>query len=97
MILVEVLDGFADYGAHIRRVVTAAVQEIMEDAATEVVPQTRRLFQDAFALYRERQDKSWSLTDCASFIIMDKYRIAEALTYDVHFVQKGYSALLRET
>jgi predicted nucleic acid-binding protein len=50
MILVEVLDGFADCGEHVRRTAAAAVQEITQDAAIEVVPQTRRLFQDAFEL-----------------------------------------------
>jgi hypothetical protein len=36
------------------------------------------------------------LTDCASFIIMEKQGITEALTYDGHYVQRGYAALLRE-
>jgi predicted nucleic acid-binding protein len=96
MILVEVLNALAEWGEYIRRTAIDAVQAITEDAATEVVPQTRHLFQDAFGLYRRRLDKSWSLTDCASFIIMDKYGIIEALTYDIHFIQKGYAALLRE-
>jgi uncharacterized protein len=94
MVLVEVLNAFAEWGGHIRRTAVAAVQEITEDAATQVVPQTRRLFQEAFALYSQRLDKGWSLTDCASFIIMDKHRITDALTDDVHFVQRGYTALL---
>jgi predicted nucleic acid-binding protein len=96
MILVEVLDGFADRGEHVRRTATAAVQEITQDAAIEVVPQTRRLFQDAVELYRQHPDKSWSLTDCASFIIMGKHGITEALTHDGHYVQRGYTALLRD-
>jgi predicted nucleic acid-binding protein len=42
-------------------------------------------------------DKDWSVTDCASFVIMDHRRIVEALTHDHHFEQKGYRALLRES
>jgi predicted nucleic acid-binding protein len=38
----------------------------------------------------------WSLTDCASFVIMDQRQIAEALTHDRHFEQRGYRALLRD-
>jgi predicted nucleic acid-binding protein len=40
-------------------------------------------------------DKSWSLTDCASFLIMEAMGIREALTYDNHFLQAGFTALLR--
>jgi uncharacterized protein len=96
MVLVEVLDGFADWGSTFAALPLPPVQEITKDTATEVVPQTRRLFQEAFQLYGQRLDKSWSLTDCASFVIMDQHNLTEALTYDIHFVQKGYAALLRE-
>jgi uncharacterized protein len=96
MVLAEVLNMFAERGAYLREAAVAAVQAISGDPSIDVVPQTRRLFQDALALYRQRSDKSWSLTDCASFSIMDERSIADALTYDHHFVQKGYTALLRE-
>jgi predicted nucleic acid-binding protein len=61
-----------------------------------VVPQTPELFRDALALYGDRVDQSWSLTDCASFLIMEQRQITEALTHDRHFEQRGYSALLRD-
>jgi predicted nucleic acid-binding protein len=94
MILAEVLNAFA-WDTHLRKIAAAAIEEIMDDPRIEVVPQTRRLFQRAFDLYRDRGDQSWSLTDCASFIIMDERGITEALTHDRHFAQKGYTALLR--
>jgi uncharacterized protein len=95
MVLTEVLNAFAERGPHLRAAGVAAVQAIIGDARIEVVPQTRHLFQEALALYRHRSDKDWSLTDCASFTIMDKRGIVEALTHDHHFEQKGYKALLR--
>lgn len=95
MVLTEVLNAFAERGAHPRAVCVSAVQAIIADARTDVVPQTRHLFQDALALYRQHSDKGWSLTDCASFAIMDKRGIVETLTYDHHFEQRGYTALLR--
>jgi uncharacterized protein len=58
----------------------------MRNPRVEVVPQTRRLFRDALVLYSDHSDKDWSLTDCASFVIMDER----------HFEQKGYIALLRK-
>ena len=54
------------------------------------------LFARGLDLYRERQDKDWSLTDCISFVVMKDERIDEALTADIHFVQAGFRALLRD-
>ena len=49
---------------------------------------------DGVALYAERPDKDWSLTDCISFVVMRKMDITEALTGDRHFEQAGFTALL---
>jgi uncharacterized protein len=47
---------------------------------------------EALQLYH---DKEWSHTDCASFRVMEKEGIGEALTYDRHFEQAGFKALMR--
>jgi len=47
-------------------------------------------------LYARRPDKSWSLTDCISFVVMTDRGLTEALTGDHHFEQAGFRALLRE-
>jgi len=44
----------------------------------------------------ERPDQSWSLTDCASCLIMREQGIQEALAHDKHFEQMGFKALLRD-
>jgi predicted nucleic acid-binding protein len=44
--------------------------------------------------YEERSDKSWGLTDCLSFEVMEDHALTEALTADVHFEQAGYRILL---
>jgi uncharacterized protein len=53
------------------------------------------LFARSLELYEQRLDKDWSQTDCASFLIMQQYQIAEALAYDKHFEQAGFIALMR--
>jgi hypothetical protein len=53
------------------------------------------LFDRGLALHRGRHDKSWSLTDCISFVLMVDRRITRALAYDHHFEQAGFEALLR--
>jgi predicted nucleic acid-binding protein len=96
MVLVEVLNMFAERGAHLREAAFKAVRAIKDSVRTDVVPQTRQLFQDALALYSQRSDKSWSMTDCASFTIMGQRGIVDALTHDRDFEQNGYRPLLRD-
>lgn len=95
MVLAEVLNMFADKGPHLRDVAINAVQAIKSDARIEIVPQTRNLFQAAFDLYSKRPDKEWSLTDCASFVIMKERNVTDALTPDRHFEQNGFTRLLK--
>jgi len=52
------------------------------------------LVQRALRLYDERPDKEWSLTDCLSFLVMERQRIRDALTTDHHFEQAGFRVLL---
>jgi predicted nucleic acid-binding protein len=48
----------------------------------------------ALALLQARGDKSWSLCDAVSFVIMKRNNVREALTTDHHFVQAGFGQLL---
>jgi len=54
------------------------------------------LWSKGWALYEQRLDKGWSLTDCISFEVMREQKIHDALTSDHHFVQAGFRALLLE-
>lgn len=60
-----------------------------------IVPTTDELFDRGVDLYRNRPDKSWSLTDCISFRVMEENQIADALTGDHHFEQAGFVAMLK--
>ena len=96
LVLVETLNIFSGSGAFARDRAARVVEALRTDAQTEIVPQTPQLFDDALALYRERGDKAWSLTDCTSFVIMRKRKIETALAHDRHFEQAGFKALLRD-
>ena len=72
------------------------VDAIRANPNVEVVPQTSIQFREAFDLYKQMADKAWSLTDCASFVIMKARGISEALAHDRHFEQAGFKALLRD-
>lgn len=72
------------------------LEGILANPNVEVVPQTSIQFRAAFEMYKSRADKEWSLTDCASFVLMKSRGIKEALAHDNHFVQANFTALLRE-
>lgn len=55
---------------------------------------TADLMDRGIALYADRADKHWSLTDCISFIVMEDRGIRDALTGDHHFRQAGFHSLL---
>jgi predicted nucleic acid-binding protein len=60
-----------------------------------IVPTTDELLDAGVDLYVNRPDKQWSLTDCISFVVMEREGIADALTGDKHFEQAGFNVLLK--
>ena len=96
MVLVEFLNAMSKFGEHDRRLAVGTVTGIRNDSTVEMVPQSSQRFAAAIRHYSERPDQQWSLTDCASFLIMEERGIREALAYDRDFVQAGYRALLRD-
>jgi uncharacterized protein len=66
------------------------------DVNVDVVPFQTELLDAAIALYGARPDKGWSLTDCLSFVVMDRSRLTEALTTDRHFEQANLKARMLE-
>lgn len=96
LVLVETLNAFSGGGIFVRQRTARLVDALHADNRVEIVAQTPSLFADALALYSERGDKSWSLTDCASFSIMRRHGVEAALAHDHHFEQAGFKALLRD-
>lgn len=70
------------------------LDSLQEDPDIEIIPISEDLFNRAFLLYCERQDKEWGLTDCISFVVMKDRGLLKALTTDEHFKQAGFQALL---
>jgi len=93
MVLVELLNSFSD--SPFRRAVAGMVLKLRNDRNLRIVPQTSEQFESALQRYQQAEDKSWSLTDCASFHVMEAEQIQAALTHDQHFAQAGFETLLR--
>jgi len=93
-VLTEFLNYFADAGERRRGIVVGMFEEAMKHAAIEVLPQTRPSLLRGLDLYKTRNDKSYSLTDCISMVTMRERNITEVLTHDRHFAQEGFRLLL---
>lgn len=69
--------------------------EVLTDASIEIVWVSEALHTEAVELMRARLDKTYSLCDAVSFVLMRGRGITEALTTDKHFVQEGFVRLLQ--
>jgi predicted nucleic acid-binding protein len=95
LVLTEFLNALADKGPLIRAAAIEMVEAIRNNSQVTVVPQSRCTFSRSLAFYKARPDKGYSLTDCASMLLMRERHLSEALTTDRHFEQEGFVALLR--
>ena len=92
-VLTELADGMAD--PLDRQTFIRLHAALTTDPDVTVVPPDAALFAEGLALYSDRPDKEWSLTDCISFVVMQRHGLTEALTGDHHFDQAGFKALLK--
>ena len=91
-VLMEIADGLASTPA--RRQVRALFEDLENDRMLTIVEASESLYRRGLALYDQRPDKEWSLTDCISFVVMRDEGLDESLTGDHHFEQAGFAALL---
>ena len=71
------------------------VEGMRASPRVHTVPLATELLDAGLALLRQRPDKDWSLTDCISFVVMERNGLHEALTGDHHFEQAGFHPLLQ--
>jgi uncharacterized protein len=71
------------------------VVDLLENPDIEVIWVDESLHREAVELLLARQDKSYSLCDSVSFVLMRQRGINTALTTDRHFEQEGFHRLLR--
>lgn len=85
--------------ANVRRFSRSAVLNFIVDLLSspdiETVWVDEEIHRAAINLLILRQDKTYSLCDAVSFVLMRHRGIAEALTTDHHFEQEGFTRLLK--
>ena len=92
-VLTELADACAETPN--RTVVAEFIQDALKFPTFQIVPFSEEFFARGLELYLKRPDKEWSLTDCISFVVMQRLGLTEALTGDHHFEQAGFNALLQ--
>ena len=71
----------------------AVIEQFLQADEVDIIHLTPQLFNQGFALYKKYQDKTWTLVDCISIVVMQEARISQVLTFDQHFAQAGFEIL----
>ena len=71
------------------------LHNIYQLKSTKIIILSQNLLQSGLSLYEQRLDKDWGLTDCISFVVMQREQIQEAFTSDKHFEQAGFIRLIQ--
>lgn len=95
-VLTEFLAAMSRGGPESRRRASKTVRHILANPNIKVIAQSRDTFLRALDRYEQREDKSYSLTDCGSMNAMDTESIREVLTNDHHFEQESYLVLIQK-
>ena len=92
-ILLELADAYSSPAT--RGGVIKFIDFIRTDPNYEIIGYDSSYFRAGYQLFCDRPDKAWSLTDCISFVVMQREGIVDALTADHHFEQAGFRAVFK--
>jgi predicted nucleic acid-binding protein len=66
---------------------------LLSSTSIQVIHVDEALFYDGWTFFQKHSDKSYSLTDCISFLLMKRLKIEAVLSFDRHFKQAGFRTL----
>lgn len=91
LVFVEVVTFFNTRGHHKKAVEIGDM--LLQSPTVTVVHVDEPLLLAAWDYFQQRADKTFSLADCASFVVMRGRGIQQALTFDRHFIQAGFEKI----
>jgi len=87
----EVVTFFNNRDRHAKAVEVG--NRLLQSSLIQFIHVDPNLFYQSWNYFIQRSDKSYSLTDCISFLVMEQLGIQTALTFDQHFTQVGFLKL----
>lgn len=90
-VLDEVVTFFNRWGHHAKAV--SLGNALLGSKLVEMVQVDEALLAEAWRYFVHHADKRYSLTDCVSFVVMQRRGLRTALTFDRHFKQAGFQVL----
>lgn len=85
----EIVTFFNRHGLHGKAVQVGS--SLLHSPSVRLVHVDEALFYEGWAFLRQHGDKAYSLTDCISFVVMERHSIRTAFTFDRHFIQAGFA------
>jgi hypothetical protein len=76
------------------KVIPALFESVSASKACRVAWMDLDRFEKTKGLFIKNMEKSWSFTDCFSFIVMRELKLGEALSKGKHFTAAGFTPLL---
>lgn len=84
----EVVTFFNSRGLHDKAVKLGL--SLLRSQFVNIIHVDEAIFHQGWIYFQQHRDKKYSLTDCISFLLMQKNSITNALTFDKHFEQAGF-------
>ncbi|MCW5551011.1 MAG: PIN domain-containing protein [Verrucomicrobiae bacterium] len=91
LVLSETVTFFNSRGQHAKAVEVG--NRLLESPSVTLVQVDDALLQRDWEYFQKHGDKSFSLTDGVSFVLMKERGINRALAFDKHFAQAGFTKL----
>ena len=88
LVLVEAVTFLNARGYHSRAVSMGNM--LMKQLDIRMIHVDEDLLMDGWDYFQRHSDKIYSLTDCVSFVVMEKYDIYTAYAFDRDFIQAGF-------
>ena len=88
LVLVEAVTFINSRGYHHKAVLVGST--LLENPHIQMNHVDESLLMEGWEYFKRHSDKRYSLTDCVSFVIMERHRIRTAYTFDRNFTQAGF-------
>jgi predicted nucleic acid-binding protein len=63
--------------------------KVLQSRQVKLMRVDRGIWEEAWRMFKQYDDKKWAFTDCTSFVVMRQMKLQRAFAFDRHFMQAG--------